>query len=281
MLGKLIKHEFKAVNRLMIPLHLALILVSIIGRFYIQYGVLSDAGQTFMSQNLWFTIINGSLAGMYVVALIAISIVTHLYLQILRPRKTLFTDEGYLTHTLPVSAADHIWSKLIVAFVWSVLDTVLILLSLLAMFVNKLVLADFSSLFRTLIESFSEAFGMSFAMGMTLFVLITIFDTIAGILIIYACMAVGHSFNNHKILASIGIYAGYNVVVSLISSIFTTILGTRSVSTPNAILAYATMAGTSSYFWGVMIYSLILSIALAVGAFAATNYFLKRRLNLE
>ena len=39
MLGKLLKHEFKAVNRLMIPLHLGLVVITIIGRFYVQFVV--------------------------------------------------------------------------------------------------------------------------------------------------------------------------------------------------------------------------------------------------
>ena len=42
MLGKLIKNEFKAVNRLMLPLHLGLIVITIIGRFYIQFTVFND-----------------------------------------------------------------------------------------------------------------------------------------------------------------------------------------------------------------------------------------------
>lgn len=39
MLGKLIKYEFKSVNRLMIPLHLGLIGITLIGRFYIQLAL--------------------------------------------------------------------------------------------------------------------------------------------------------------------------------------------------------------------------------------------------
>ena len=37
MLGKLIKHEFKAINRLMIPLHIGLLAVTVVGRFYVQF----------------------------------------------------------------------------------------------------------------------------------------------------------------------------------------------------------------------------------------------------
>ena len=56
MLGKLIKNEFKAVNRLMIPLHLGLIAVTIIGRFYLQFTLFGDSGPVdSVYENIWFT----------------------------------------------------------------------------------------------------------------------------------------------------------------------------------------------------------------------------------
>lgn len=281
MLGKLLKHEFKAVNRLMIPLHLALILITIAGRLYIQFAAFSETGKDLTNTNPWFIIMSSSLAGMYIVALIAVSIVTHLYLQILRPRKNLFTDEGYLTHTLPVTASSHIWSKLIVAFVWSILDAVLILISVLAMFINKEILRDFSTEWQILMSHFPNAFGVSAGLGIPLFLVVTILDTVAGILIIYMCMAIGHSFNNHKILASVGIYAGYNVVGSLISSIFVGIAGNSIFGTTMTIISSSYIERNASYFWGIMIFSIAFSLVLSVVAFVVTNYFLRKRLNLE
>ena len=281
MLGKLIKHEFKAVNRLMIPLHLALIVISVIGRFYIQFVGFSEIGSKYLSDNLWFGILSGSLAGLYILALIAVCIVTQLYLLVLRPRKNLFTDEGYLTHTLPVTASAHIWSKLIVAFVWSIIDVILIALSVLAMFVNKEFLEAISQIGRELIASFPDAFGVTPVVGLPLFIVAALLDTISGILIVYMCLAIGHSFNTHKILASVGIYAGYNVVVSLISSIFVSITGTNTLSRTTAIISYTITNSAGGYFLGIMIFSIILGLVVSAAAFVVTGYFMKKRLNLE
>ena len=52
MLGKLIKYEFKAVNRLMIPLHLGLIAITIFGRFYVQLALNRPR---FNDGNVWMT----------------------------------------------------------------------------------------------------------------------------------------------------------------------------------------------------------------------------------
>ena len=112
MLGKLIKHEFKAVNRLMIPLHLALIVITVIGRFYIQL-TLSARNEYFYSEaaNVWYGVLDMTLVLFYIIALVAISIITSVYLTIIRFRKNLFTDEGYLMHTLPSIASQLIWEQ--------------------------------------------------------------------------------------------------------------------------------------------------------------------------
>lgn len=279
MLGKLLKHEFKAVNRLMIPLHLALVIVTILGRSYIQMAM-SNAGQELLNENLWFSIMSGTLAAFYIIALIAVCIVTQLYLKVLRPRKNLFSDEGYLTHTLPATAASHIWSKLIVCFVWTLVDVLLIMLSIFAMFINKSILRDFGELWHELMVSFPDTFGVTVGIGVPTFLLAALLDTIAGILVIYMCLAIGHSFNSHKILASIGIYVGYTAVSSLVTSIFTSLNSSRLYG--GAALISSSASGiVGSYFWWTLIFAIIIGIVTSTAAFLITDYFMKKKLNLE
>lgn len=283
MLEKLIKHEFKAVNRLMIPLHLALILITIVGRFYIQFAM--GPGRDALNTNIWYGIISVMLTSFYVIALAAICIVTWIYLHILRPRKNLFTDEGYLMHTLPVSAASHIWSKLIVAFVWTLMDALLLALSVAAMFVNQEFFRAFGELWRELIFSFRDAFGVSAGLGIPIFLLMFFLDVIASFLIIYMCIAVGHSFNSHKILSSVGIYMGLQVIGSLLSGIFMALTGLTGISGyGNSLSLFITASGainTTAYFWSTIGYSLLLVVVVSIVSFLVTNYFLKKRLNLE
>ena len=84
MLGKLIKYEFKAVNRLMIPLHLGLIAITIFGRFYVQLALNRPR---FNDGNVWMTFADTSLIIFYVIALVAIALITSIYLSILRFQK--------------------------------------------------------------------------------------------------------------------------------------------------------------------------------------------------
>lgn len=64
----------------------------------------------------------------YVLIVIAASVMTQV-LMIQRYYKNLFTDEGYLTNVLPVSATDHILSKMLVFGAWSILNALSVLAS--------------------------------------------------------------------------------------------------------------------------------------------------------
>ncbi|MCI8334454.1 MAG: hypothetical protein HFH25_07740 [Lachnospiraceae bacterium] len=252
MLGKLIKHEFKAVNRLMIPMHLGLILVTIVGRFYVQFAVNrwpSSAIDGYFTYNVWENLINFTLVSFYVIALIAIYAITNLYLLVLRPRKNLFTDEGYLTHTLPVSASEHIFSKLLVAAVWQLIDGLMLILS---------------------------------GIGMPLFLLMALMDMLSSILIIYMCLAIGHSFNSYRILASIGVYAGVSMITNLLSSAFMALFGMNTYGPSiSMFLVSSSAVSATDYFWSTFWFNSILAVIMGVGAFLTANYFMSKRLNLE
>lgn len=288
MLGKLIKHEFKAVNRLMLPLHLGLIVITIVGRFYVQFVMNREHHIHSYSLRMWESLMDMMLISVYVIALIAIFIITWLYLDILRFRKNLFTDEGYLMHTLPASVAEHIIAKLTVATVWQIADAFLISLSVFTMVVNKSILEDFGWFWQELWGSFPDIFGVPVGIGIPVFLITAFVDTLAGTLIIYMCIAIGHSFNTHKIISSIGIYMGYKVITNLLSSIVVALSGTGlygDMSVNSFFFGvgnyYNSSLNGAAYFWVNMGFSLILSIVLCVAAFILTNHFMSKRLNLE
>lgn len=114
MLKKLLKYDWKSVSLLLLILHGILLVYTLIGRLGIAFG-LSGAGDTMVSS---VTTMYGIAAGLYILVYVlfifAIVVATYVYLAI-RFQKNLFSDEGYLTHTLPVSPAKLIWSKMLVA----------------------------------------------------------------------------------------------------------------------------------------------------------------------
>ena len=128
---------------------------------------------------------------------------------------------------------------------------------------------------------------MPTGIGIPVFLLIALVDTIAGTLIIYMCIAIGHSFNDHKVLASIGIYMGYKMVANLLSSVVVALSGVGTFGNMSinsfffGVGNYNSGLDYTTYFWLNMAFSLVLSLILGVGAFILTNHFMTKRLNLE
>ena len=117
MLSKLLKYEFRATGRIMLPVY-ALLLVtaggtsvtgSLMGR-YPESTVLS------IFRTLFMTLFAFTTFGVLLLTLV---------LMVYRFYKNLMTDEGYLMFTLPVSRSQLIWSKLIVSMAWGILSAVL------------------------------------------------------------------------------------------------------------------------------------------------------------
>ena len=284
MLGKLIKHEFKSVNRLMIPLHLGLIAITIIGRFYIQLALKQYPVLT--GDNVWLNLANMSLMLFYIVALVAVGLTSMIYLSILRPRKNLFTDEGYLMHTLPVSAHAHIWSKLIVAAIWLTIDTALIILSVFTMLVNPDLIREIFTAFPDLLSSFRETFGISMGTAIAVYIPLFILSTLASLLVIDMSIAIGHSFNSHKVLSSVGVYVGATVLRNLLGTILQTLAGvvtsgdTAGISLGTFIFYYSNLSTPTVFWLSCAMAALMAAITMGV-AYPLTCYFMTRKLNLE
>ncbi|MDF2820821.1 MAG: putative transporter, peremase protein [Clostridiales bacterium] len=116
MFGKLVKLEFKETAKTML---LAYIFLAILG--LLAYG-------------LSFTNISaatGILVFLFVFSAVVIGIVTGL-LMALRFNKTMFSSQGYLTHTLPVTPTQLYLSKILVAFFWNVVSFFAAVLSVFA-----------------------------------------------------------------------------------------------------------------------------------------------------
>ena len=108
MLGKLIKHEFRATGRLMAPLFGALLLLALVVRA-------NDlVFQHVESYSAFLNILNTLLIIAYVLALIGVMIFSTV-LMIKRFHQNFLTDEGYLMFTLPTGVHSLLWSKLITA----------------------------------------------------------------------------------------------------------------------------------------------------------------------
>ena len=134
MLRKLLKQEFRATARVMLPLYLVTFVLALAVRLVLllsQNQVLLDSvgGRTLRA------ILLGVSVTAFVVATIA-TFLAALIQAVLRFRSNLLGDEGYVMFTLPVSTHQLVWAKLITSVVWFLGAAVIDVLALLALVVN-------------------------------------------------------------------------------------------------------------------------------------------------
>ena len=120
MLRKLLKHEFRATGRIMLPLFGILLLVSV-GANFSSRGMLNSDSSLLRTLGTIFIML-------FIVGIFAVGIISFV-LMINRFYKNLLQDEGYVMMTLPVCVHQQIWSKLIVSTVWFAATVVVIGLS--------------------------------------------------------------------------------------------------------------------------------------------------------
>lgn len=281
MLKKSIKHEFRATSRVMLPVYLAILALSVVTHFA-QRVIDSQSGSDFLRTVALLTMviffIGLAAVGLSVIALAA----TRFY-------RSFLSDEGYLTMTLPVNTHKLISSRLIVSVVWYALTALVCLLSVFLMAMNS---GDWSRFFRGFGSFVREVWKMlpdletNMLLGMILcavelFLCLVLGAALASLLL-YAAMAIGHSFNRHKKALSVvfGLVFYYATQIAAVVSAIWIIGGLFAKYERAYAMDYLLEPSMTPY-------NLIIGVALALLAAACvlfyflTHYFLTRKLNLE
>ena len=216
MLGKLLKHEFRATGRVMLPVLAVLLFVAALFNLSVRFYTGSDS----LLLNLLF----GLVIFAFVAGIIAAEIIA-LVLMINRFYKNLLGEEGYLMHTLPVNVHELVWSKIIVSFVWFFVTNLLIILIAFGsvLFLSGTNLAEIFSEFPAWSEIWAElrefeVYPRHFVVLGLEYLLLILLGGVATCLHFYAAMALGHSAANHKGLLSVVCFIGISIFFSILSS---------------------------------------------------------------
>lgn len=261
MLKKLLKHEFKATARLLVPLYLILLVFTIMDKIVLNLNIFTGV----------LSIIPGLITFGYVMSIIAIVMVTFI-LMIMRFYKNLMTDEGYLTFTLPVKSYQLINSKLILSVLWNTASFVAVLASIYIVVATPERTRDMIEFIKQAWAELEIAFGGQRVLLVVEFIFMMIFSLINGILMIYVSIAVGQLFNGHKLIGAFAAYIGISTVLQIavsllifaISMIYKDILQDfNSIQTIVFPVTLLVLAVTNVVFYWV------------------TDYIFKNKLNLE
>ena len=260
MLGKLIKHEFRATGRLMAPLFGTLLLLAVFVR-------VSDLILSAADAPVFFEALNALLLVVYVLAILGVTVFATI-LMITR------------VHSL-------LWSKLITAalfFIFTFLaDALAVAIVVWRGGTARDLFESIVGLFREL-NSFYMANGIALALEILALLLVSLLVTC---LLFYAPMSIGYSFANHKGLLSVVFY----FVIQAILQIFgvAVLSGVVSDTAFHRLLTDAmdnlgrtdTAAAAMQAAHGTMLLALFTELFLGVLLYFLTYVMLRKHRNLQ
>lgn len=261
MLGKLIKHEFKATARIFLPLFGAYLAAVILFQLfkmilnnadfpiiYLLYGAISIVSSLLGSAIFLFPIISS----------------------VMRFRKNILGDEGYLMNTLPISTNKLLISKVTISLCWVVLSSIALAISDIIININNVMDDGIFTFFQSQIDL--PQYWYDNPLLIVLLIVTVITFACSTILMLYSSICLGHLANTGRtikaILSFIGLIFGVLVVLTLILPGF---------NRPLAHSNWNEVEFTNFILWLCIIFNLIFGAVF----YFITQRVLTKRLNIQ
>lgn len=273
MLGKLIKYEFKNTAKVMLTLYLFITAVTVIGSIvlsmdFIQHGTGNITDILTISTML-----------VYILAIFALFVVTYIYMCV-HFYKTMYSDQGYLTHTLPVKTLTTFHVKLFVSLVWLLLSCLLLIVSVFALLTGISRGEIWAEINHTFFEQFHTFFGMSIGQFFIYGTVSLVFSCLNYLLWVYASMSIGQLFGQHKIGASFAAGAILSIINQICSTIVMIVTGYSTVLLIEETHDYSYPAAVS-IFESFLNATTIYSIAVIAVLYIVCNIIVRKHINLD
>lgn len=275
MFTKLLKYEFKATTGILGVLSLAALGVGLLGSISLRillHLTLESVPQA-VAATIGIVFCVFLLIGC-VLAIIAYAIGGELLL-LNRFYTNKFTDEGYLTFTLPVSSHQILLSSLVNLALWTLIMALVICVDAALLLLLGFSAADsaiFSELlraFRIFFQSLADAMSLSNAGYTVLSAAGFLCGAAKDLVVPTLAITIGAlAAKKHKLLAAFGVFFGIELCVNII---------TGAAAAISILITVQTETVSTFLFTGLPI---IFDLAIALGGYFLMHYLVSKKLNL-
>lgn len=297
MLGKLMKYDMRYMSRILPWLYLGGLGFSALVMTFIL--VITDTTILFLGAYAAYFL--------FILAVEGIAVCSSVFMMV-RIYRNMFSDEGYLTFTLPVKNGDVLNSKIFTGAIWTFFSGVVALIMLAlpaaaAVYKAPELLKGDDTGIGLLIDSLIKQFSMGLAgneVKLIIFILLVLFLIVVSAFFAPAfysfCCAVTHKVKKARAFASVAIFLGVSYALGLfisIASVFVEIFGEYymygdggfSTITPTALIYDASQM--TAYFGmrlNIMIIDLLvvgaIMTVITVVSWIVANRIVNKKLNL-
>lgn len=277
MLGNLLKYELKATGRIILPFFGGLLGITFLFRLFSVF----DTGPALRE----FSYIVEGLAITIFVVLIISTFVVNFIVMLMRFYKNLFSDEGYLMNTLPVSPAANIWAKAFSSAIWTLASVAVASLTGFIFFFGDYLfdigdaLGEFWTAFQYEILPYITAADSAWiGIILTELIIMILIGLVSSPMLCYMCITLGQRFSRHKVLGAFGVYLIVSFLVQTVGAVFTAVIGNTTLPRQFYRFIDSNPGGGSAL---IFTFFLIWSIVCLLVPFFITNHQLNTKLNLE
>lgn len=261
MLNKLLKYDYRALFKYLLPCYIAMFALSLVSGasfLILRYSSSTMAGRIF-----------SSVMGLYVLSVFVCVVICGISIPV-RYYKNLFSGEGYLTLSIPATPEEHIFSKLISGFTTALLTVALTVISVVLVLLtgNILTFANIGKFFADIGRWIASSPADSIFGIIEIILLVPLCEFI-GLQIFQCCICIGQIFTKkNRIAMAFAVYVAFSAIMRILS-----------VFLFGAFNDFAELL--ASLNGHVVAWFFILLLAGAnVGAFFLQRYILKHKINL-
>lgn len=259
MLGKLMKYEWSATWKLLVPANLLIVVTSFFACIMVRQPVFDyDDGAVMLTILVMLT---------YIVSMILVFVGTAIYL-IYHFYTTTYGDQGYLLHTLPVDKHQIIIAKVLVSAAWVLISSFIMYMSVLFLLnFEGNIYEDFIEGLEIIVTRTDSGAVSAFATIMTLIALIV--GIFVRVLKVAACISLGQLSSNHKLMVAFAYYFAIYIIQQLVNTCYFMFL---------SFIGKRTGTWSMETSWE---FSLISGLIYVVVFYLLTWHVMERRLNLD
>lgn len=275
MLLKLLKHDLRATWKPIVSLDIASVVLAALGGLcltFVSSGNAAGGGLLVISASLF------AFASMFAIVGAAIISVIITYK---RFYKNLYTDEGYLTFTLPASRTKIHLSKTIMALIWALSGSLTLIVSF-----SLYILIPFNSYELTLGVS-EDIWTMIFPTNawligyIPLILLLAVAASAFSVCLMQLCITISALLvKRAKIIVGIAVYYGITTALQFISQMILIVGGALLGEIFISYMTTLSVGGIHTLILSGLFIFFIIQAALAVGTFLLTQLIINKKLNL-
>lgn len=286
MLGKLFRHEWKRTSKMGCLILLGILIVTILGVLGFSLPFSNAMNENAYSaedemEMVLMTLVSMATIMVYVMTLMAAVYGMLIYLGV-HIYKTTYADEGYLTHTLPVTPRQIIFSKVLNAGIWYGFVMISMVISVVALMFSMMYfmegadgfMSEMSILWEDLQYVFESEMGGEVVRMIVTLILIYVIAPFSTMMTLLGALSIGQLASKYKAIMGILAYFGVCMVNGIIGYIiqFFTMFSNGFFAAMND-----SEPSLSAAYEGALITSVIMTVVF----YFVAHGIMTKKLNLE